>query len=924
MFRKESRRWRLRHKLGASLAVAAVLPVVVATWVAVSVIIGGLEDGLRQETDRQLRVGLNLLIKNIKGLGSDAVSVASYGELIRSLETDVGILGALQRAADTLPTSVVQVTNRSGKIIARRDNRGPRASGFVDARADDPSIQAALQFERRVTIVPQKDRLIVRAAAPVVNRSFDLVGTVVVSMPLDGRFLDNLKAAVGAEIAIYSSKRNTNPSGTFVDDNGRRMVAPPLSAGVVKKVYSLKQAFGTVAFGERSYSGGFEPILDFEGNLVGVFSAAVDRAPLTRARGAAARSLAIGGAGALLFALGVAALLSRRIANPLQRLHRGAVAIAQGDLEQRIESKDQNDEIGELASAFSKMTEALKENRRRLAARMREIVALHDAGRAVSSVLDLEDVLRKIVDEVSKVLHANVCALWLVPSQEETQTQTKLELGAARVVVPGIRRVLRGADAIAEVSPLAAVAERVAETHASVRMANVEDSLPAEQRTTALANGALLGVPVELKGRTVGVILTGRGGTGRPFTLSDSHLLSTFADQAASAVENARQYAREKSFNEKLEEKVKQRTNELTLTNDRLAKTVDQLNDTQTQLILSEKLANLGVLVAGVAHEINSPSAAIQGTAQGLSNSVSQHAALSGEMMSLSFVDGGRDRFLALVERATEVSGEVRSPVEARNVSREFMSRLEKNGVRSNVASSLGSELANFNADQLVHELIDVIETQLAEDEPDRAAMILVALFTESVFMRRASSTIETAVGRIQRIVRSLKSYSRMDGETNKVATDLHEGLESTIVLLEHMFSRGVRVQRDYGKLPTVVACADELNQVWTNLIHNAVQAVGGEGEIAIRTREEDNGVVVAVTDDGPGIPEDVLPRVFEPFYTTKKKGEGTGLGLQISKQIVDRHQGRISVTSSPGKTVFSVWLPLVQSPVSESLGVNV
>ena len=141
---------------------------------------------------------------------------------------------------------------------------------------------------------------------------------------------------------------------------------------------------------------------------------------------------------------------------------------------------------------------------------------------------------------------------------------------------------------------------------------------------------------------------------------------------------------------------------------------------------------------------------------------------------------------------------------------------------------------------------------------------------------------------------------------------DLHEGIENTLVILDYVL-RSITVVRKYGKLPPVPVYVDELNQVWTNLIHNAVQALQGKGRIVIETGCEEQGVWVRVIDDGPGVPPEILPRIFEPFFTTKPKGEGSGLGLGIVKQILDRHDGRVTCQSEPGRTCFEVWLPRTQ-----------
>ena len=141
---------------------------------------------------------------------------------------------------------------------------------------------------------------------------------------------------------------------------------------------------------------------------------------------------------------------------------------------------------------------------------------------------------------------------------------------------------------------------------------------------------------------------------------------------------------------------------------------------------------------------------------------------------------------------------------------------------------------------------------------------------------------------------------------------DVHEGLENTLVIMEHKLKQGVTVKREYAKdLPRIEAYASELNQVWTNIIDNAVDAMDGKGEITLRTYEENDQVVVEIIDNGPGIPDDIQSRILEPFFTTKPPGQGTGLGLYITHDIVvNRHHGLMLVESKPGETRFKVILP--------------
>lgn len=144
---------------------------------------------------------------------------------------------------------------------------------------------------------------------------------------------------------------------------------------------------------------------------------------------------------------------------------------------------------------------------------------------------------------------------------------------------------------------------------------------------------------------------------------------------------------------------------------------------------------------------------------------------------------------------------------------------------------------------------------------------------------------------------------------------DIVKTLENTLTILNHKLKKGVTVQRDYQKVPLLVnSFGSELSQVWTNIIDNAIDAMGGQGELRVHTYRADDCVVVEIGDNGPGIPPEVQPRIFEPFFTTKGVGEGTGLGLDTVQRIVKKHRGNIQVHSKPGDTRFQIWLPLAPS----------
>jgi signal transduction histidine kinase len=171
---------------------------------------------------------------------------------------------------------------------------------------------------------------------------------------------------------------------------------------------------------------------------------------------------------------------------------------------------------------------------------------------------------------------------------------------------------------------------------------------------------------------------------------------------------------------------------------------------------------------------------------------------------------------------------------------------------------------------------------------------------------------VQETTSRLSQIVKAMKAYTYLD-QAPLLEVDVHDGLENTLVIMQHKLKQGVTVKREYTKdLPHIEAYASELNQVWTNIIDNAVDAMEGNGQIILRTYQEDKNVIVEIMDNGPGIPKDVQSRIYEPFFTTKPPGKGTGLGLHISHDIIaNRHHGQLLVDSKPGETRFKAVLPI-------------
>ena len=219
----------------------------------------------------------------------------------------------------------------------------------------------------------------------------------------------------------------------------------------------------------------------------------------------------------------------------------------------------------------------------------------------------------------------------------------------------------------------------------------------------------------------------------------------------------------------------------------------------------------------------------------------------------------------------------------------------------------LAADLARKNADpEVLESLFETLDVETA-----RAALVRIGALLEIASLL---NEIESSTSRISDLVGAIKQYTYMD-QAPVQNVDIVKSLEITLTILNHKLKRGVVVQRDYQKIPLLVnSFGSELNQVWTNLIDNAIDAMGGGGELRLRIYRDDGCVAVEIGDSGPGIPADVEPHIFEPFFTTKGVGEGTGLGLDTVQRIVKKHRGSIRVTSKPGDTRFLVSLPLAEA----------
>jgi len=324
--------------------------------------------------------------------------------------------------------------------------------------------------------------------------------------------------------------------------------------------------------------------------------------------------------------------------------------------------------------------------------------------------------------------------------------------------------------------------------------------------------------------------------------------------------------------------------------------------ETEAHLRQAERMAQLGTLTAGLAHELNNPAAAIVAGAEFLAEAVDRHATAVGEMRALGLDPDGHESLRRLLDIARE-PGPALGALERADLEDDVDRHLRRSGV--DIAAQLAPRAVAAGL------ATDELETIFSEFEERGAAVIeacAAAAEVASVIREIAESS-----SRMSAIVGALKSYSHLD-QAPLARIDVHSGLDDTLMILGHKLS-DIEVERKYldGTLE-VLADPGELNQVWTNLIDNAADALSdtSNARITIRTATAEDVALIEITDNGPGIPADVQPRIFDAFFTTKPPGAGTGLGLEISYGIVvHRHSGSIEVDSQPGATTFRVVIPL-------------
>jgi signal transduction histidine kinase len=389
------------------------------------------------------------------------------------------------------------------------------------------------------------------------------------------------------------------------------------------------------------------------------------------------------------------------------------------------------------------------------------------------------------------------------------------------------------------------------------------------------------------------------------FFIAQAYLLSSISSRTF--IENNR-------LNLTLEKKIQ----ELELTKERATKAYLDLEASQKQLVQSDKMITLGTMVAGVAHEINTPLGAIKANSENILESL--RTLIQKINPTQSHITSEDLEKAIFVLELTKESNTAVSSREARAIRKKVVSTLEEKG-RINIES-----IADYIVDMGLSDVLD--KGDAIFDHPDLEKYLSIAVDLYGI--RKKSSVIQTSAVRVSKIVKSLKSFMHFDQNEKMIVSDLTEGMETVLIILHNKLKYGIEVIKNYGEdVPQIPCYPDELNQVWTNLIHNAIQAMSEKGTLLIdieslstlkgtpdidKRNPEYKGsyVAVSIQDSGTGISPEIRTKIFQAFFTTKPAGEGSGLGLHIIGKILEKHAGALYLESEPGRTRFTVILPVL------------
>ncbi|MCB0661288.1 MAG: GHKL domain-containing protein [Saprospiraceae bacterium] len=325
---------------------------------------------------------------------------------------------------------------------------------------------------------------------------------------------------------------------------------------------------------------------------------------------------------------------------------------------------------------------------------------------------------------------------------------------------------------------------------------------------------------------------------------------------------------------------------------------------TQTRL-RDEKLMSLGKLSAGLAHELNNPASSIVRNAEELYQKIHKTPESFKAVMSMGITPEETDQVNAILfEKIGNYPPPEKSLLDRESQKDDLIDWLEDAGIDD--ADDIAEVFTDFD---LTEENLDFI----AEVVRKEALPAIMWWLESTLSLERLIGEIKEASNRISGLIGSIKSFTHMDKSRDAESLNVLEGLKNTLMILKHqMKGKNIRIEKEIEEnLPLIKGYAGELNQIWTNILDNAIDAMDHDGILTLKVAKERNYITVCIGDNGPGIPEEIINQIFDPFFTTKEVGKGTGMGLEVVRKMVEHHKGKIEVKSQPGNTTFKVSLPI-------------
>ncbi|MEM9136007.1 MAG: AAA family ATPase [Cyanobacteria bacterium P01_F01_bin.42] len=528
-----------------------------------------------------------------------------------------------------------------------------------------------------------------------------------------------------------------------------------------------------------------------------------------------------------------------------------------------------------------------------------DLAAVLQASQAIAGEIVLEKLLTKLLQILIRSAGAQLGHLLL--------------MGPKGLRIEATHRVQQASTDVLQSRPIEgqvpqAVINFVQRTQDSVilRNASASDNFAQDPYIQKHQTRSMLCFPLLNQGQLTAILYLENNLTEGAFTPDRQEILQLLSGQAAIAIEQARTYS-------KLEQMVDARTRQLEAQKQQLSEayqelqqTHEELKQTQDGLIQSEKMAALGQLIAGIAHEINTPLGAIRSSVEYTAGFLTDHLpTLSQFFRALSSAEA--QQFSVLLERALQQQDTL-SGRERRRTRKALTAQLQEKQVPD--AEAIASLLTDLG----ITDGLDSLHSGLA----DANAVPLLKMVRQLTQVHKSTRDIISASDRASKITFALKTYARYDHSGELLTADITDGLEAVLTLYQNQTKHGITVTRNFAPVPNIACYFDELNQVWTNLIHNSIQAMEQSGELTVGIYQKHDHIQVEIGDTGGGIPHEIQTKIFDPFFTTKPPGEGSGLGLDIVKKIIAKHQGTIDFRSRPGQTVFTVKIPLAPTSLSE------